>query len=908
MRAIRNNFKLKLFAVFFLFPLFLIAQAQRNMDVSVAEKIYLQLGSGVYANDQEIWFKAIVVDSENHLPTEISGVLYVDLIDFNQKIIDQKLVKLNSGLGHGSFQLHKSYPSGRYLIRAYTQWNRNFGSDFMFEAYLDIVSPELRTNRFLDSLTMTQDKSGKFLLSAKINPSIVEPRKKNQIPIYLNSNQGRDTIEIKKRNGIFSLTYETPIAAEWMTLTLGGSENYNHSETVLLKNTVDVQFFPESGKLVHGFTNKIGVKALGVDGKGRIVSGSIIDQNGETISNFSTNPLGMGTFTMLADSSKTYQAKILFSNDTINKDATLYPLPKVVSQDSIMSVSKVGEKLWVRVSSNQLVGQAFIKISSRGKDLFLMEGPLKNGFLVKDLACGKLPNGILAFTLMNSQKQPVAERLFFNFREDETLNISVKTDKASYTRREMAKLDINIDQQDSGPVPLNASILILNKEHFQEKLINTIQSYFLLDSELRGKIEDPSYYFREQTPSRFEDLDALLLTQGWRNYKYPIEREGVAFHWPEKGIEVKGSVSINPNKQKNKEHLQMGLATFGKETKFYSTPVDSLGRFDFLLDDDYGATIPYMLSTVDSKGEKVHHKIHVNTVDPPKIRYLAKPTYRALDTVVNTVMEAGKERNRIASVFDSLYGVTQLDEVVVSDLLITPERAQLYKKYGKPDVIISGDDIRAKEKEWSYGLYSILLFNYGDQIAIERFPDGFMLAHVRGGSKEATLLMVDGKLLENHLYEYVPSMSPEIVERVELIKYAKFFKSRYLTVFPQADLFEIPSLGHIISITTKGGVGIQAPNRPEPGTLKSTLPLFSPIKEFYKPKYDAPLTTNDDKPDLRSLIHWEPSVFLNKDGNTSLNFYNGDIVGKYVIIVEAISTDGRLGYKTVEYQVKERSD
>jgi hypothetical protein len=115
-------------------------------------------------------------------------------------------------------------------------------------------------------------------------------------------------------------------------------------------------------------------------------------------------------------------------------------------------------------------------------------------------------------------------------------------------------------------------------------------------------------------------------------------------------------------------------------------------------------------------------------------------------------------------------------------------------------------------------------------------------------------------------------------------------------------------LGHIISITTKGGVGIQAPNRPEPGTLKSTLPLFSPIKEFYQPKYDAPLTTNDDKPDLRSLIHWEPSVFLNKDGNTSLNFYNGDIVGKYVIIVEVISTDGRLGYKTVEYQVKERSD
>ena len=141
---------------------------------------------------------------------------------------------------------------------------------------------------------------------------------------------------------------------------------------------------------------------------------------------------------------------------------------------------------------------------------------------------------------------------------------------------------------------------------------------------------------------------------------------------------------------------------------------------------------------------------------------------------------------------------------------LTPELKRTYKIFGEPDVVIKGDDIRKKEKKWSYGLYSILLFNYPDQIRIEQFSDGFMLAHIIGGRREPTLLMVDGRLLEKEEYEYVPKMPPQIVERVELIKYANSFKLRYLKVFPEADPLTCPSIGHIISVYTKNGVGIHA--------------------------------------------------------------------------------------------------
>ncbi len=908
-RTFWTSFLYGSFIILLLFPLLSISQTNERLNVSMAEKIYIQLGSSVYATDQGIWFKAIVVDSENHLPSTTSQVLYVDLIGPNGKVIEHKLTKLASGLGNGSFELGKNYPVGRYLIRAYTQWNRNFDNDFVFEDYINIVAPESPPNNgILHTLTTTELESGKFLLIGEINSSTIKSSDEKQIPIYLNYAVGKDTLELKKKNGVYTLIYETPKNVDWVTLSVGETPDSYRSETVILKkNPVDLQFFPESGQLVHGFLNKLGVKAIGIGSKGIPLKGTVFDDKAQPIIDFSTNHLGMGTFTMQADSARTYYAKVSEPNDSTGTTTHIYPLPKVSPEGSILSVSRVGEKIWTRISSNSLKGQVYIKVACRGKDYFLLEGPLKNGKLVKDMPSDELPAGILVFTLLDQEKRPIAERLFFNHKDEEALDISIQTDKNVYSRREKTQLDLHIIGPASQSKRASLSVLVLNKAHFQPESINTIRSYLLLDSEIRGEIEDPDYYFRAQTPKRFEALDALLLTQGWRNYLYPVKRKGHIFYWPEKGLEINGAVQVLRNKSNTSPNINVSLATFGRETKFYTTAADSLGRFGFVLDDDYGPDMPYLLSSVDPKGTKSNHNIRLDTISQLKVAYRQKPIIRESDTVVKAVVEAGKERLRTEMVFDSLYGVTQLDEVVVSDHFLTPERAKLYEKYGDPDVIIPGDDIRDKEKEWSYGLYSILLFNYGDQIAIERFPDGFMLAHVRGGSREATLLMVDGKLLESHLYEYVPSMSPEIVERVELIKYAKFFKSRYLTVFPQADLFEIPSLGHIISITTKGGVGVQAPIRPEPGTLKASIPLYSPVKEFYAPKYDKPVPSQEDKPDLRSVIHWQPDIFMDQTQKASSSFYNGDILGEYVIIVEAISEDGHLGYATKEYVVEEKN-
>lgn len=878
-----------------------------TMDTSVPEKIYLQFSSVVYTTDQTIWFKAIVVNAENHQPSELSGVLYVDLIDANGQILEHKLVKLEHGIGDGFFELQDGYVQGRYLIRAYTQWNLNFGDDFMFKSYVNVYDSltEKNKNRF-ESLAVVEKEDGNFALTGHLLPQRMDGGTERQIQIYIDWGKGKDTITVKRKGrDSYPLEYEIPEEPNWINLTLDSDTKLPHTETIVLNDSLpDMQFFPESGRLVHGFRNKIGFKAVGFDGKGRKIRGEVFDARGNRVTDFESNHLGMGVFSVEADSSMAYHVKI--SLQTERNSTFTYPLPKVVAKGSILSIDKAKDKIRIRVATNDLKDRVYLKVSCRGTDYYLVEGPLREGYLVSELPTAGLPDGIIVFTLMDSNKKPVAERLYFNEFKKDRLDIALEKDKTLYGRREETKVEIKVSGNISTLPSTDISVMVINKEHMPQGTNGNIRSYLLLDSELQGKVEEPGYYFREENPSRFNDLDALLLTQGWRNYKYPAKRQGRIFFWPQPGLTVKGIVRPTARNKKSAERVAMTMATFGKETSFYTQQADSMGRFNFFLNDISGRRMRILLSANNADGKKTNYSLSLDSIRTPKVVYEPKPSVQKLNPVERAVVAAKERRDETKAVFDSLYGVTQLEEAVVEGYRLTPERKKTYKEFGEPDVVIRGEAIRAKEKKWSYGLYSILMFNYRDQVTIEQFSDGFMLAHINGGRGEPTLLMVDGKLLTKGQYEFVPNMAPGIVEDIELIKYARFFKKQYLKVFPEADPLTAPSLGHIISIYTKSGVGIYSTGRPPPGTLDTSIDVFSPVKEFYAPKYDKPIPTESQKPDLRSLIHWTPSIKADQMGNASVSFYNGDITGEYIIIVEAISSDGRIGYQEKNYLLREQ--
>lgn len=100
--------------------------------------------------------------------SKTSGVLHVDLIGPDQRILEEKLVKINAGFGDNYFQLQKEYPQGEYTIRAYTQWNRNFRPDFIYKTYVHIYPPtSMEHKESIADVNLVEKAPGKFWLQAK---------------------------------------------------------------------------------------------------------------------------------------------------------------------------------------------------------------------------------------------------------------------------------------------------------------------------------------------------------------------------------------------------------------------------------------------------------------------------------------------------------------------------------------------------------------------------------------------------------------------------------------------------------------------------------------------------------------------------------------------------------------------
>ncbi|RYG20943.1 MAG: hypothetical protein EOO07_03900, partial [Chitinophagaceae bacterium] len=97
-----------------------------------AEKIHLHLDKPYYLLGEDIWFKAYVIDSRTAEPTNISNVLYVELINDKDSVEKQVKLSMLGGIAWGDFKL-TSVAEGKYRLRAYTQWMRNAGPQFFFD-------------------------------------------------------------------------------------------------------------------------------------------------------------------------------------------------------------------------------------------------------------------------------------------------------------------------------------------------------------------------------------------------------------------------------------------------------------------------------------------------------------------------------------------------------------------------------------------------------------------------------------------------------------------------------------------------------------------------------------------------------------------------------------------------------
>lgn len=103
------------------------------------EKVFLHLDNNAYFEGDSLFYKAYVVRASSLKPTDISGVLYVELLNAAGQMMERQLVKIDSlGGGSGCIKFDTYMHSGYYEVRAYTRAMLNWGENAYFSRVIPL--------------------------------------------------------------------------------------------------------------------------------------------------------------------------------------------------------------------------------------------------------------------------------------------------------------------------------------------------------------------------------------------------------------------------------------------------------------------------------------------------------------------------------------------------------------------------------------------------------------------------------------------------------------------------------------------------------------------------------------------------------------------------------------------------
>ncbi len=142
----------------------------KNMRSSDAEKIIIVTNKKVYNLNDNIFYKAFLVDSVTGRFTNKSNILFADLVDKNDKVIHSSVLNFSGGQQTGIFYPDSSL-NGYYWIRAYTRnilsknikniLNKDVNTVTLCPVYIFNSGSRLLTNKIDQSKPVSTTSAGK---------------------------------------------------------------------------------------------------------------------------------------------------------------------------------------------------------------------------------------------------------------------------------------------------------------------------------------------------------------------------------------------------------------------------------------------------------------------------------------------------------------------------------------------------------------------------------------------------------------------------------------------------------------------------------------------------------------------------------------------------------------------------
>ncbi|MFT3902899.1 MAG: hypothetical protein QM727_06975 [Niabella sp.] len=630
-----------------------------------------------------------------------------------------------------------------------------------------------------------------------------------------------------------------------------------------------LEFFPEGGNLIAGIPNKVAFKSTDQWGRPLSIKGVVTGDDGKVVDSLRTLHDGMGFLMITPRKGTSYKAK--WHEGKNAEQTTAFPSPladgltiQVVVEPDKRGFTLKGTAGFAATSDSvHIVGTMFQHV------VFNLNRAMQaNETISATIPTKDLPYGVLTITVFDKKWQPVAERITYINNQDAYIfptEMDVQHWGLSYRARDEVK--IKIPENVEASLSISVTDLALGADSSQN-----ILSDLMLSGEIKGKVNNPAYYFAQNTPERQQKLDLVMLTNGWRRFNWKEALAGnqpkISYPRDKDYISLSGKViGVLPSMIGPKSTVMMMTKSKDKQD-IYVAPIQKDGTF----------TEP---AAVLFDTTHVYYQIQDKTMEAASVQFMADrlrvPPYGKPKTTLFPDTTGMAHHLQLAEELNALLSRNKYKEL---------EAVTVTSKTKSP--------VQVLDEKYTSGMFS---GGHGTQLDVLHDPFAasamdifsYLQGKVAGlqisGSGANASLSWRGGAPALYLDEVPTDVSMLSGINVNDVAYIKTMPPPFLGGFNGAN-------GAVAIYTRRGG---DAPREPSKGLSGSKIEGYTLIKEFYSPKYLTTAVPPGADRDLRTTIYWNPAVHIAPgQKEVILTFYNNDVTDAFRVVIEGMSSDGRL--------------
>ena len=818
-----------------------IQKAMNFNKVVPQEKVYLHFDNMGYFENETLWFKAYVTRTYDGHASDLSKVLYVELLNPTGDVLQILKYPIDSlGQSHGEMKLDTILGSGLYEVRAYTRYMTNWGTNAVFSRVIPIFKTPKTEGDYSDLTIAT-------------------------IPYHNRLPNRRDPLDS-------------------LYVRAAGEGVYTDD----LMKTISVKFYPEGGDLIAGKKCRVAMLAVDDNGHPHEGEGFVMNERGDVLASVQTDTLGRGVFELVPDTGKlTFQMRNL--KKSTRRSVQYFTLPEAKRDGCTLSVDAVSEQMLATLQcSDGICGSMLGYVIMHNGNIYRCDTLTAAPIIEIELDRQAMPEGVNQMTVFDSRGAIMAERLFFLCPKPDKGD-SIRVTAITQRLKPCGKVELELQTKPNA----NLSFSAIDAKTMTNGKQGNMKTWMLLSSEVRGYIHNVDYYFEADDEAHRQNADLLMLTQGWRRYDWRLMSEKYTFR---KAQPIEDQFYLNGQLKVYRKHnpvsnVRMYVSLYNEkgQSLIGNAVTDAEGNYAFkmpFLDGEWKMCI-YTTRDIKKKDKaKEKRKTYYVGIDRQ-----FSPNPRYLTPSETTILHPLAPNAFVKKPFEELEEEDEFIPITEKDHVLQNVTVKAKKRY------FTNDNWRFKNEEYGKQ-YASLYYNADRELdkILDRgepapYIHDFILQKLKDRLGKYNYIPRDTKAFTSERIFYVIDnndrsvSSPVYLDEVKSI-YIVFNEMISPTIENAWTFIDTPKLNIIVYLYCHHLFSSES----NKGLRRTYFQGFNQASTFKTEDYSVipPMA------DFRRTIWWQPDITTDAEGKAKVEFFNNSTCEEMYISVEGMTQDGKV--------------